>query len=181
MTKLGNWKFILDKFSFHLLKSGITKIGLITVIIIQFRNILLQLCFNRQTDAILTLPWYNLHLPYDIISRWAYFFHYYFERAAWIWVSATNPGNTTAGQIPAPRQGFLAPDFSLQDLQGETVTLSELRGRPVLINLWATWCPPCRAEMPDMQEVYEAYQEQGFLILAVNATYQDSAPLPSLL
>jgi cytochrome c biogenesis protein CcmG, thiol:disulfide interchange protein DsbE len=95
--------------------------------------------------------------------------------AGWIWASAASSGDTTSGQIPAPRQGFLAPDFSLQDMQGETVTLSELRGRPILINLWATWCPPCRAEMSDMQEVYEAYQERGFLILAVNATYQDSA------
>jgi cytochrome c biogenesis protein CcmG, thiol:disulfide interchange protein DsbE len=96
--------------------------------------------------------------------------------AAWIWISATNPGNTTAGKIPAPRQGFLAPDFSLMDLQGEKISLSELRGRPVLINLWATWCPPCRAEMPAMQGVYEKYRDQGFTILAINATYQDSAP-----
>lgn len=93
----------------------------------------------------------------------------------WILISAASPGDTTSGQIPAPRQGFLAPNFSLQDLQGETITLSELRGRPVLINLWATWCPPCRAEMPDMQIVYEAYRERGLVILAINATYQDSA------
>jgi cytochrome c biogenesis protein CcmG, thiol:disulfide interchange protein DsbE len=95
--------------------------------------------------------------------------------AAWIWVSAAGAGETSGGQIPAPRQGFLAPDFSLQDLKGETITLSDLRGRPLLINLWASWCPPCKAEMPDMQSVYEAYQEQGFLILAINATFQDSA------
>lgn len=95
--------------------------------------------------------------------------------AAWIWVSAAAPGDTTAGKIPAPRQGFLAPDFSLLDLQGDRITLSELRGRPVLINMWATWCPPCKAEMPDMQAAYESYREQGFLILAINATFQDSA------
>jgi cytochrome c biogenesis protein CcmG, thiol:disulfide interchange protein DsbE len=95
--------------------------------------------------------------------------------AAWIWISADASWDTTAGKIPAPRRGFLAPDFSLLNLQGETITLSELRGRPVLINLWATWCPPCRAEMPDMQTIFEAYHEQGFLILAINATYQDSA------
>lgn len=94
--------------------------------------------------------------------------------AVWILYSAAPAGDTTGGRIPAPRQGFQAPDFSLPTLSGETITLSDLRGQPVLINLWATWCPPCRAEMPDMQKLYEAYQEQGFLILAINATYQDS-------
>jgi cytochrome c biogenesis protein CcmG/thiol:disulfide interchange protein DsbE len=94
--------------------------------------------------------------------------------ASWILISAAPAGDTTGGRIPAPRQGFQAPDFSLSTLSGETITLSELRGQPVLINLWATWCPPCRAEMPDMQAIYETYQERGFLILAINATYQDS-------
>jgi cytochrome c biogenesis protein CcmG/thiol:disulfide interchange protein DsbE len=94
--------------------------------------------------------------------------------AGWIMYSAAPAGDTTSGRIPAPRQGFQAPDFSLPTLSEETLTLSELRGRPVLINLWATWCPPCRAEMPDLQSIYERYQEQGFLVLAVNATYQDS-------
>jgi len=94
--------------------------------------------------------------------------------AGWIWVSAAPNGDATSGRIPAPRQGFQAPDFSLPTLSGETVTLSDLRGQPVLINLWATWCPPCRSEMPDLQATYEAYQDLGFVILAINATYQDS-------
>ncbi len=94
--------------------------------------------------------------------------------AAWIWLSAAPPGSTSNGAIPAPRQGFLAPDFELQSASGETIRLSDLRGRPVLVNIWASWCPPCRAEMPAMQTVYEAYRQEGFLILAVNATNQDS-------
>lgn len=94
--------------------------------------------------------------------------------AGWIWVSAAPASNTTSGQVPAPQTGFLAPDFTLEDQEGNTHTLSELRGQPVLINFWASWCPPCRAEMPAMQRAFEAYQEQGFLILAVNATNQDS-------
>lgn len=69
----------------------------------------------------------------------------------------------------------MAPDFKLQAASGETIQLSELRGRPVLINLWASWCGPCRAEMPAMQRVYADYQDQDFLILAVNATNQDNA------
>ena len=94
---------------------------------------------------------------------------------AWIYVSADRAGTSTAGEIPAPREGFLAPDFTLQTIEGERVTLSELRGQAVLVNLWATWCPPCRAEMPAMQKMYEEYKDQGFTILAVNMTYQDNS------
>ena len=94
--------------------------------------------------------------------------------SGWIWVSAPSAGSTTAGKIPAPQKGFLAPDFTLKNINGENITLSDYRGQPVLINLWATWCPPCRAEMPDMQQAYERYNEQGFTILAINATNQDN-------
>ena len=93
--------------------------------------------------------------------------------AAWIWVSATSPHSTTSGLIPAPQEGFLAPDFSLQTPSGETITLSDLRGRPVLINFWASWCPPCRSEMPAMQRVYNDFNEKGFTVLAVNLTHND--------
>jgi len=94
--------------------------------------------------------------------------------AAWIWLSAAPAGTTTQGAIPAPHAGFLAPDFSLTGLDGEQYTLSELRGQAVLLNLWASWCAPCRAEMPAMQSVYEDYREVGFIVLAVNATNQDN-------
>lgn len=91
------------------------------------------------------------------------------------WTAFTAPagGETTNGMIPAAREGFLAPDFTLHDAQGQAVRLSDLRGRPVLVNLWASWCSPCKAEMPAMQKVYEAYRDQGFTILAVNTTFQD--------
>jgi len=93
---------------------------------------------------------------------------------AWILVSADRTGTATAGAIPAPREGFLAPDFSLQTIDREAVTLSDLRGQAVLVNLWATWCPPCRAEMPTMQKLYAEYKDQGLVVLAVNMTYQDN-------
>ncbi len=93
--------------------------------------------------------------------------------AGWMVFSPPPADAVTGGRIPAPREGFLAPDFVLQDAQGQTMQLSDLRGRPVLLNLWASWCAPCKAEMPAMQEVYEAYEGQGFTILAVNTTYQD--------
>ncbi|NUM46213.1 MAG: redoxin domain-containing protein [Anaerolineales bacterium] len=94
--------------------------------------------------------------------------------AIWIVISAAPPGTTTGGNIPAPRAGFIAPDFTLSTPAGEPITLSELRGRPVILNLWASWCGPCRAEMPALQRVHEAYQDAGLVLLAVNATTQDS-------
>lgn len=94
---------------------------------------------------------------------------------AWILFSADRTGTSTAGQVPAPQAGFLAPDFELQTLDGKTVKLSDLRGQAVLVNLWATWCPPCRAEMQTLETVYQDYKEQGFTVLAVNMTSQDDA------
>jgi peroxiredoxin len=94
---------------------------------------------------------------------------------AWIFVSADRFGTSTAGQVPAPQQGFLAPDFELKTQTGETIKLSDLRGQAVLVNLWATWCPPCRAEMQTIETVYNEYKDQGFIVLAVNMTYQDNA------
>lgn len=69
---------------------------------------------------------------------------------------------------PAPRENHPAPDFTLLDLAGAPVRLSDLRGQVVLINVWATWCPPCRAEMPMIQAAYTQYHEEGFTVLAVN-------------
>ncbi len=94
---------------------------------------------------------------------------------AWIFVSADRSGTSTSGLIPAPQQGFLAPDFELQTATGETVKLSDLRGQAVLVNLWATWCPPCRAEMPAIEKIYNEYKDDGLVVLGVNMTYQDTA------
>lgn len=66
-----------------------------------------------------------------------------------------------------PRKGELAPDFTLATLTGETLTLSDLKGKKVILNVWASWCPPCRAEMPDMQRFFEDHGEK-VEIVAVN-------------
>jgi peroxiredoxin len=92
---------------------------------------------------------------------------------AWMWVSA-NPQNTSPGEISAPQAGFLAPDFRLNTLTGSEIHLSDLRGKAVLVNIWASWCPPCRAEMPAIERVYQSYKDQGLVVLAVNATSLDS-------
>ena len=93
--------------------------------------------------------------------------------AAWTSLSTDKAGTSTPGNIPAPQAGFSAPDFSLKTPTGESYTLSELRGQAVLVNLWATWCPPCRAEMPTIEAMYQEYKDQGFIVLAVDMTYQD--------
>lgn len=91
--------------------------------------------------------------------------------AAWIAISAqTGP---VAANDPAPQAGFPAPDFTLKTPEGESYTLSDLKGNAVLVNMWATWCPPCKAEMPAIEKVYNEYKEQGFIVLAVDQTYQD--------
>jgi len=60
------------------------------------------------------------------------------------------------------------PEFTLQDLSGKNWTFAELRGKVVLVNFWATWCPPCRKEMPDLQMLYDRFQSKGFLVLGIS-------------
>jgi cytochrome c biogenesis protein CcmG/thiol:disulfide interchange protein DsbE len=86
---------------------------------------------------------------------------------------AGSAGATTNGRIPAPQVGFLAPSFTLRELAGQTVNLSDYQGQVVLVNFWASWCPPCRAEMPAIQKLYQTYQSQGLVVLAIDASNQD--------
>jgi peroxiredoxin len=79
-----------------------------------------------------------------------------------------------ASSPPSPRQGFSAPDFSMDLLGGGRVTLSDLRGHPVVLNVWATWCPPCRAEMPALEKVHNDFKERGLVLIGINLTSQDS-------
>ena len=92
----------------------------------------------------------------------------------WIWYSAVPANMVTNGEIPAPQKGFLAPDFILKTLNGQSVQLSALKGQVVLVNLWASWCPPCKAEMPAIDHVYQAYKKKGFMVLGVDSTVQDT-------
>ncbi len=66
-----------------------------------------------------------------------------------------------------------APDFSVTTLDGDTITLSDLEGRVVLVNFWATWCPPCRLEMPGFQDVWEDYRDRGVVILGLSVDRGD--------
>lgn len=75
---------------------------------------------------------------------------------------------TDAEKAAAAQKGAPAPAFDLMDVHGEKVELADFHGEVVLINFWATWCGPCRLEMPVLQDYYERYRSDGFQVLAVN-------------
>lgn len=72
------------------------------------------------------------------------------------------------------KKGQMAPDFTLQTIAGDTLTLSDLKGKKVVLNFWATWCPPCKKEMPALQNYYEKFAEkENVEIVAVNLTHTE--------
>lgn len=71
-------------------------------------------------------------------------------------------------QIPRLQMGQVAPDFSFPDLGGRKVRLSSLRGRVVLLNIWATWCPTCIEEMPSLQKLHESFQDRDLAVVSVS-------------
>jgi cytochrome c biogenesis protein CcmG/thiol:disulfide interchange protein DsbE len=87
---------------------------------------------------------------------------------AWILfrgMKGSSPNARSAAPTPLAEA---APEFTLQTLDGQSVRLSDYRGQVVLLNTWATWCPPCRAEMPDLEAYYRQHGRDGFVVLAVN-------------
>src|SRR5512145_2399963 len=74
---------------------------------------------------------------------------------------------TELSAVPA-KVNFPAPELTLMDTQGVSRSLADYRGQVVLVNLWATWCPPCKEEMPTLQAFYDKYKEAGFVIVAIN-------------
>ena len=67
-----------------------------------------------------------------------------------------------------PQPGETAPDFELVNFNGEPIRLSDMRGQIVIINFWGSWCPPCRAEAPDLEDIYRAYRDRGVEMIGVN-------------
>ncbi len=84
-------------------------------------------------------------------------------------IALTAGGQGEARAVQPARVGARLSDFSLVDISGQQVSLSDYRGQVVVLNAWATWCPPCRAEMPALNAYYQAHQADGFVILAINA------------
>ena len=83
-------------------------------------------------------------------------------------ITGCSSGNSTPTPNEGTQVGNLAPDFQYQNADGQSTYLSDLRGRPVLINFWQVRCPPCRMEMPYLQQVYEEWSDKGLVVLAIN-------------
>jgi peroxiredoxin len=80
--------------------------------------------------------------------------------------------DSVPGEIPASIPGemsFPAPELTLTNLQDQPVSLADYRGQWVLVNNWATWCPPCRAEMPELNAYYEKHRAEGFVLIAISS------------
>ncbi|MGB9735379.1 MAG: peroxiredoxin family protein [bacterium] len=91
--------------------------------------------------------------------------------------SKVTNGKNSNMQQPAgssvPEENAIAPDFTLRTIDNKTVKLSDYRGKVVFLNFWATWCPPCRMELPAMEKLYEKLKDQPFVMLAVNVDEAD--------
>jgi thiol-disulfide isomerase/thioredoxin len=85
--------------------------------------------------------------------------------------------NRTTVEKQKPAVGESAPDAAFVDLNGKTVRLSDFRGKVVLLNFWASWCLPCRDEMPGFQKVFLAYRDKGFMVIAVALNDPDPFPM----
>jgi len=86
-----------------------------------------------------------------------------------------NAGATPIAQEESPRIGYLAPNFRLTNLKGEDVSVAGLAGKVLFINFWATWCTPCKAEMPSMELLYQDYKDKGFEMLAVSSDMEGAS------
>ncbi len=90
---------------------------------------------------------------------------------------------TTEKQTPTEKKvdenAVMAPDFSLNNMQGEVVSLSDFRGKVVILDFWATWCPPCKAEIPDFIELYSQYADQGLEIIGISLDQGDLSVVPA--
>ena len=98
-----------------------------------------------------------------------------------IYMSTASSSRPAYEPVKNVHVGDVAPSFQLEDTKGNKVSLEDLRGKVVLVNFWATWCPPCRAEMPSMEKLYEAMAGDDFVMLAINAEENGRNVVPDFL
>ncbi len=105
-----------------------------------------------------------------------------------VWISlspglmaGTTANQPAAGLEPAPIAGHPAPDFELKTLDGQSVRLSDFKGQPVLVNFWATWCGPCRAEFPDFQKAWTDNADKMTIIAVNHTTLDQKEQIPDFL
>lgn len=110
-----------------------------------------------------------------LFNYWrTYLYSAFFLSVCWIIFTMLQTSTRVGTTYYVPQKGFQAPDFQLNDLDGNSYQLNELIGKAVVINVWASWCKPCQAEMPALQNIYEKYKNDNIEFLAVNNTRQDS-------
>ena len=83
-------------------------------------------------------------------------------------LAADEPSLAKTLGLDLPPKWALAPEFTLPDSAGRPISLAQFRGKVVFLNFWATWCPPCREEMPAMEKLYQTFKDKGLVVLAVN-------------
>lgn len=102
------------------------------------------------------------------MSRWLILF-------VWFTTPVLAQGPQTLSPLTEP---VAAPEFTLTDLERKTHRLSSYRGKVVMVNFWATWCPPCRKELPSMERLWQTLKNEDFILLAVNVGEEDDLILP---
>jgi thiol-disulfide isomerase/thioredoxin len=100
-----------------------------------------------------------------MLKRWLLFVSLAIAGLAGCSQNATSPTSSQKPSILAGAVGSSLPDFSVADLQGHTLSSSDLRGRVVLVDFWATWCQPCKKEMPGYQKLLDRYSSRGFVAI----------------
>ncbi len=85
-----------------------------------------------------------------------------------LWLAAGGALATLGHELNPVQEPYPAPDFTLEDMDGEPHSLSALRGKVVVLNFWASWCGPCREELPSLEALYQALKDKGLMVLGIN-------------